>query len=71
MTLVEYSADIDNCIGVTCSGSGTCVDGVNSYTCSCEAGYTGSNCETGMSLNVDTCSAFGMYEINEYKIRTK
>ena len=48
MTLVEYSADSDNCVGVTCSGHGTCVDGVGSHTCNCEDGYTGYNCETGM-----------------------
>merc|ERR1712224_281438 len=25
---------------------GTCKDGVNSYTCTCAAGYSGSTCET-------------------------
>ena len=25
---------------------GTCHDGVNTYTCSCAAGYTGANCNT-------------------------
>ena len=50
MTLVEYLADIDNCMGVTCSGHGTCEDGVNSHTCFCEEGYTGDNCETGKIL---------------------
>lgn len=24
---------------------GTCIDGINSYNCSCSAGYTGSNCQ--------------------------
>ena len=52
MILFEYSADIDNCVGVTCSGRGTCVDGVDSSNCNCEAGYTGNNCETGMLLNI-------------------
>ena len=65
MASVVYILDIDDCIGVTCSFHGTCVDGVNSHTCSCEAGYTGSNCGTGISLNVDTCSARGMYKTNE------
>ena len=27
----------------------TCTDGVNAYSCSCVAGYTGDRCETGMS----------------------
>ena len=55
--VVYFLLDIDDCIRVTCSFHGTGVDGVNTHTCSCEDGYTGSNCETGMSLNVDTCSA--------------
>ena len=31
---------------------GTCVDGVNAYTCSCVDGFFGNNCET----NVDDCA---------------
>ena len=46
-SLVNYFVDVDDCVRVTCSFHGTCVDGVNSHTCSCEAGYTGDNCETG------------------------
>jgi hypothetical protein len=68
---VVYILDIDDCVGVTCSFHGICEDGVNSHTCSCAAGYTGSNCETGMSLKVDTCSALGRHETNEYEISTK
>ena len=41
-------ADNDDCVRITCSFHGTCVDGVNSHTCSCEAGYTGDSCETGI-----------------------
>jgi hypothetical protein len=43
-----YLADIDDCVGVTCSGHGTCVDGVNSHSCNCNAGFTGYMCETSM-----------------------
>ena len=32
MVSVVYILDIDDCIGVTCSFHGTCVDGVNSHT---------------------------------------
>ena len=39
-------ADVDECISAPCQNSGTCADGVNSYTCTCVAGYTGTNCET-------------------------
>ena len=65
MAPVVICLDINDCIGVTCSFHGTCVDGVNSHTCSCDAGYTGSNCETGMSLKVDTGSARERYNTNE------
>ena len=43
----NYFVDVDDCVRVTCSFHGTCVDGVNSHTCSCEQGYTGDNCEIG------------------------
>ena len=38
--------DTDDCAGVTCSDQGTCVDGIDSYTCDCDAGYTDSECST-------------------------
>ena len=40
-------SDIDDCNSDPCQNGGTCTDGVNTYTCSCAAGYTGINCETG------------------------
>jgi Notch-like protein len=44
--------NIDDCAGAPCQNGGTCVDGVNAYTCTCPAGYTGTNCETV----VDSCN---------------
>ena len=41
--------DIDDCANHTCGNGGSCVDGVNSFSCSCAAGYTGNHCETGRS----------------------
>ena len=36
--------NIDDCVGVNCTGNGQCVDGVNSFTCDeCITGY-GSSC---------------------------
>ena len=46
----SFLSDIDDCANVTCRNDGTCVDGVNNYTCSCPVGYSGDFCETG-SLN--------------------
>ena len=42
----HYFSDTDDCATVTCQNGGTCVDGVNSFTCSCDTGYEGNNCET-------------------------
>ena len=39
--------DIDDCANHTCRNGGLCVDGVNSYSCNCSAGYTGERCLTG------------------------
>ena len=39
--------DIDDCEGQFCSGNGKCVDSVNQYLCSCNAGFTGKDCQIG------------------------
>ena len=47
-TYVSVSAvDIDDCLPNPCGTHGSCVDGVDNYTCTCHAGYTGVNCQTG------------------------
>ena len=33
--------DIDECISNTCNKKATCKDGINSYTCECNKGFTG------------------------------
>ena len=43
--------DIDDCVNHTCDNGGLCVDGVNTYTCNCSAGYTGVRCLT----DTETC----------------
>ena len=40
-------SDIDECNSNPCAHSGTCIDGVNSFTCSCVDGYSGYDCDTG------------------------
>ena len=42
-----YFLDINECSSTPCQNGGTCTDAVNSYTCACVPGYTGTNCETG------------------------
>ena len=44
--------DIDDCTPNICANGGTCIDGVNSYTCSCSPGYTGRNCNTSKLLSL-------------------
>ena len=39
--------DIDDCVNHTCANGGLCVDGINTYSCNCSAGYTGEHCLTG------------------------
>ena len=46
--------EIDECEANPCEHGGTCTDGVNSYTCECADGYTGVNCETGITIFSDT-----------------
>ena len=44
--------DIDDCESGPCQNVGTCIDGVNSYTCTCNPGYTGHDCETGRITHI-------------------
>ncbi|KXJ18052.1 Fibropellin-1 [Exaiptasia diaphana] len=44
--------NVDECAKKPCQNGAQCIDGVNSYTCKCAAGFTGPNCET----NVDECA---------------
>ena len=43
------SVDTDECASSPCV-SGSCQDGVNGYTCDCDAGYVGTYCETGKRM---------------------
>lgn len=36
--------NIDDCAAAPCKNSGTCVDGVNAYTCQCKGGWVGTTC---------------------------
>ena len=38
--------NIDDCVGVDCSGNGQCVDGMNKFTCECSFGFSGPLCSS-------------------------
>ena len=42
--------DVDECVSHQCGNGGSCIDGVNNYSCNCLVGFTGDYCETGMAL---------------------
>lgn len=48
--------NIDDCVGVSCSGNGICIDGINSFSCDCRAGFEGQLCNV-LSLTSDNCSS--------------
>ncbi len=40
---------INNCLNNACANNASCINGINSYACSCPAGFTGQYCQ--ISLN--------------------
>ena len=43
--LPHFCLDINDCQRDSCNQRGNCIDGVNSFTCECRPGFTGSRCE--------------------------
>ena len=44
---LNFPVDLDECVNHNCTNGASCIDGINSYSCNCSAGFTGSKCETG------------------------
>lgn len=44
--------DVDECKKNPCKNSGICMNTMGSYTCKCQPGYSGHNCQT----DIDDCS---------------
>ena len=61
LIVVTSSSDIDDCVNVTCQNSGSCIDGINNFTCSCQKGYTGDLCETGNKYSCHSKKLYGRY----------
>ena len=49
MMVIVGEINIDDCINNPCLNNGSCVDGVNSYTCVCSPGYT--DCDQDPCMN--------------------
>ena len=48
LTAILYDfLDIDDCESSPCQNGGTCIDEVNYYTCICNPGYIGPDCQIG------------------------
>ena len=47
LVIVNWFVDIDDCEGVQCEHLGTCIDGINNYTCDCVPEWQGDMCQTG------------------------
>ena len=47
-----FYSDIDDCKPGLCKNGGTCVDGIDSYTCKCTRGFEGIDCEISKIINI-------------------
>ena len=47
----HYASDIDEYLSGPCQNSGTCTEGIDSYSCACVLGFRGSNCAS----DIDEC----------------
>lgn len=44
---LTFNLGVDECESDPCMHNATCVDGFQSYSCTCLPGYNGTNCEIG------------------------
>ena len=50
MMLLVFVVDINECSSYPCLNGGTCTDGVDSFSCVCAPGSTGTTCSTPLSM---------------------
>ena len=52
ISILHFNEDINECASNPCKNGGKCKDGVNKYTCTCAAGFTGNTCQTSNYGNI-------------------
>ena len=70
--------NIDDCESTPCANGGQCIDDVADYSCVCEQGYTGKNCQHKIDYcdsdpcqNGGTCSSkFFIWLQNTFALNT-
>ena len=46
-----FILDVNDCVDVTCQNRGSCLDGIDGFTCVCVDGFSGENCQIGKISN--------------------
>eukprot|EP00937_MAST-01D_sp_MAST-1D-sp2_P005276 g5276.t1 len=59
-------ASVNDCAPNPCKNGGACTDGHESYTCTCEAHTSGTNCETKAACDSNYCNDRGTVGGNKY-----
>lgn len=59
----QLLSDIDECLSSPCEHE-SCQDAINHFTCSCDAGYSGIQCEQGKVVNSMFIKWFRTAQIN-------
>ncbi len=47
-SILLFFTDVDDCENARCLNGGTCLDGIDSYTCQCVDGWEGNDCSSSM-----------------------
>lgn len=70
--ITNFSTEIDECSSSPCQNNGSCRDHVNGYSCLCQTGFTGRNCESGL-LQLSSISQQRPFTviINTFSIRLR
>lgn len=65
----DCSVNIQECESSPCQNSGTCVDGINTYTCICPQPFYGHDCASFFdycTLNVSKVSSASNYNVSYF-----